>query len=243
MLRLICIMLLCVQSVYAQQAELNINRSLEAIFSRGDLASLSNPEDAKLRIQVSYGLKMAQQAISYLTLYQIKNNTPVSVEAFQFFSGGLLAFDPFVQCLEYEPQQLLNITFQENLLLVPQLNGLTFSYQYQAGLWRFSHYELARKNAGTNASDETSLVDDNSTDDMPQDAENLGNSGVYPPEALKPETDIAQVGFAAPYHLDVLYAYGIITHHCQTPIHYQTEEHKLFDDEWCPVWLDLIMSP
>ncbi|WP_353572298.1 hypothetical protein [Candidatus Albibeggiatoa sp. nov. BB20] len=242
MLRLICILLLWVQSVSAQQAELNINRSLEAIFSRGDLASLSNPEDAKLRIQVSYGLKMVQQAISYLTLYQIKNNNPVSVEEFQFFSDRLLAFDPFVQCIEYEPQQLLNITFQENLWLSPQLNGLTFSYQYQAGLWRFSHYELARKNSGINASDETGLADDNLIENGAQDTENLGNSDVFP-EALKPETDIAQVGFAAPYHLDVLYAYGIITHHCQTPIHYQTEQNKLFDDDWCPVWLDLIMSP
>jgi hypothetical protein len=236
MLRLIFIMLLCAQSVSAQQAELNINRSLEAIFSHGDLASLSNPKDAKLRIQVSYGLKMAQQAISYLTLYEIKNNTPVSVEEFQLFSDVLLAFDPFIQCIEYRPQQILSLTFQENKGLVSQLNGLRFTYQYEAGLWRFSQYEYASKGLEIDTETDSQITD--STDST------VNDSATSPlPETLIPEAGITISGITTPYYLDVLYAYGIITHHCQTPIHYQTEQNKLFDDEWCPAWLDLIMSP
>lgn len=267
-------MLLCVQSVSAREANVNVNRSLENVFGSRDLSVLSNPDTVKLRIQTDYALTMGQQIISYLTVYELKHQAPVSYDAFYAFADALLIDDPFVAYVEYWPQVTLSVVLQESTQIVPQLHGMVLTYQYQNGIWRLIRDgEETLKNSGDDSGgrieepvineSDTSLPTATATPnerEPQEDGSGTGNTFVIddadadvetPPQSGLPEeltmssdaNNTTLMGVTTPYHLDVLYAYGIITHHCQKPIHYQTEDGKWFDDEWCPAWLESIMSP
>jgi hypothetical protein len=201
-------LLLCV-NVQANDETSNI----ENPFIYKDFITLSNPGDAKVRIQLDYALKVAQQMILYLDAYAVEHGKQADTETFDNFAKPLLNHDPFIQCVDYQPQTMLNLAFTDSISISPILSGLTFTYLYQVDTWRFSHYKLAQKNVESTDSDASMAA------------------------------DIAMVGLGVPYHLDVLYAYGIITHHCQTPIGYRVDNSKLLDDEWCPAWHDAVMSP
>lgn len=226
MFKIILLFFLLMPTLQAQT--LNVNRSLEATLQNQDITALTQPAFMQQRLQTNYALQVAQYVISYLTVYELKNDTPLDQLHLQQWSQTFLATDPFIQFIDYVPQEILRIHFQNNLFVTPQLNGLALVYQYQMGVWRLSHYEQTRAEF-----------------DMHHEAANSTTLTTAPSDAPESDakTNTVGLGISAPYHLDVLYAYGIITHHCQTPLHYQTEADKLYDTEWCPVWLDLIMSP
>lgn len=215
MLRLICMLLLCVNVQASDETS-----SMENPFIYKDFITLSNPDDAKMRIQLDYALKVAQQMILYLDAYAVEHGKQADIETFDNFAKSLLNHDPFIQCADYQPQTMLNLTFTDSISISPILSGLKFTYVYQIDTWRFAYYKLAQKNVELADSNESMAA---------------GNESIA--------ADIAMVGLGVPYHLDVLYAYGIITHHCQTPIGYRVDDGKLLDNEWCPAWHDAVMSP
>ena len=76
-----------------------------------NLASLSDVNVVKMQMQLQYASRVAQQVILYLNMYEKQFTRPMVAEEFQHYSQALLFNDPFVCCVEYQPQQSLDLIF------------------------------------------------------------------------------------------------------------------------------------
>ena len=226
-----------------ESTERNQQPTSNPLFNQVSLATLSDVNVIKEQMQLQYVSRVAQQMILYLSMYEKQFSRPVVAEEFQRYSQALLFNDPFICCIEYQPQQSLDLILKHDFFVAPQLVGLVLHYKYEQGVWRFVGYDQSSSKHLSDIAMSAAPYENNQP--PPDESDQLqGNPENTTPEmGITINENIERAGMGVPYHLDVIYAYGIITDHCKSPIDYRTEEGKLSDINWCPAWHNVVMSP
>jgi hypothetical protein len=185
---------------------------------------LTHVDFMQRQMQVHYAIQMAHQIIQLLTYYQHSFSRPIPTETVELWQASLVANDPFIAQVRYMPADFLSIEWRSQAPVVPALQGLALTYQYQDMAWAplWSLNELL--GVGANAPADEGV-------DLPL-AEPDTETGIASIEMLPAGTAM----------LEVFHSMGVITSYCDNPQGYVYPLAGMVSDaQWCPAWHSVVM--